>query len=277
MVMDICHYAVTEPAILNNPFISGQRLGIHEPIAPKIVHRPVGNYDFLFMVFYTPVELRIRDTCYSCKPNTLMIWEPHQPHWYGNRDSEWNHSWIHLGGNCTERLVKESGIAVNIPQPIFNSYGFVRFIQIVLDEITGYVIPDPEILECALKMCLRDFIRQTQDDGAGTIPDQFLAVKNMLESRFQEQFTLNQLARSTNLSKPQFCARFKAHFGTSAIDYLIRIRMEHASFLLRDINMSVKEMAQAVGYDDIYYFSKLFKKYFGMSPRSYRSRLESSS
>jgi AraC-like DNA-binding protein len=75
------------------------------------------------------------------------------------------------------------------------------------------------------------------------------------------------------MSIPYFCAGFKKHFGISAIEYVVLLRMQHAAFLLGDVNMNVTEVAEAVGYRDIYYFSKLFKKHYGFSPRHYRRRL----
>jgi iron complex transport system substrate-binding protein len=70
-----------------------------------------------------------------------------------------------------------------------------------------------------------------------------------------------------------FSALFKAHFGTSPIDYLVRLRLRAAAYLLRDVNVSVSSAAASVGYDDLYYFSKLFKKKLGVSPRAYRKKL----
>lgn len=56
----------------------------------------------------------------------------------------------------------------------------------------------------------------------------------------------------------------------SVIGYLIHLRLQHASYLLQDRNLRVKEIAQQVGYDDICYFSKLFKKHYEISPSMLR-------
>ena len=52
---------------------------------------------------------------------------------------------------------------------------------------------------------------------------------------------------------------------TDARDF--RQRMAHARHLLRDVGLTVADVAQRVGYDDLYHFSKLFKKHCGISPR----------
>ncbi len=64
--------------------------------------------------------------------------------------------------------------------------------------------------------------------------------------------------------------------GTSPRRYLIHYRMSQAKFYLSDSKMTVAEIAQMVGYEDPFHFSKLFKKHQGISPSEYRRRLEKS-
>jgi YesN/AraC family two-component response regulator len=66
---------------------------------------------------------------------------------------------------------------------------------------------------------------------------------------------------------------FKEETGESPINYLIKIRLEKAKDILRsDDGGSIKSIANQVGYDDVYHFSKLFKKYYGISPLYYKKK-----
>jgi YesN/AraC family two-component response regulator len=66
---------------------------------------------------------------------------------------------------------------------------------------------------------------------------------------------------------------FKEETGESPINYLIKIRLEKAKdILLNSDSGSIKNIANQVGYDDVYHFSKLFKKYYGISPLYYKKR-----
>jgi YesN/AraC family two-component response regulator len=71
---------------------------------------------------------------------------------------------------------------------------------------------------------------------------------------------------------PVYISRiFKEVTGESPINYLIKIRLAKAKELLeKDDSSNVKAIGTAVGYDDVYHFSKLFKKYYGISPLNYR-------
>jgi YesN/AraC family two-component response regulator len=66
---------------------------------------------------------------------------------------------------------------------------------------------------------------------------------------------------------------FKEETGESPINYLIKIRLEKAKDILLNGNGgSIKSIANQVGYDDVYHFSKLFKKYYGISPLYYKKQ-----
>jgi transcriptional regulator GlxA family with amidase domain len=112
-------------------------------------------------------------------------------------------------------------------------------------------------------------------ERGAVVPQEFMAVRRHIAERFDEPMSLASLAEMANLSVPHFCAMFKKYFGQPPIDMLIDHRMSHAVYLLRDVSLSISEIARRVGYSDIYHFSKLFKNRYGESPRRMRERLTS--
>jgi transcriptional regulator GlxA family with amidase domain len=68
------------------------------------------------------------------------------------------------------------------------------------------------------------------------------------------------------LSRAQFTRRFIAHAGMSPARYLIRARIDRARQLLTETNMSVTQVAQTLGYPDIAYFSRQYKRHTGHPP-----------
>ncbi len=94
-----------------------------------------------------------------------------------------------------------------------------------------------------------------------------------LNKNYEHKISLDQIATNMYLSPVYISKIFKEKTGDSPINYLIRIRLEKAKELLSsDRNTSIREIALKVGYEDVYHFSKLFKKHFGISPLTYRKQ-----
>ncbi len=100
------------------------------------------------------------------------------------------------------------------------------------------------------------------------------AVLKYISAYYPHKLSTAELAREFFLSEHYFCHFFKAETGMSPMGYINRFRVEKASFYLKNSNDSITEIALKVGFDDSNYFSKIFKKYRGMTPREYRALIK---
>jgi two-component system response regulator YesN len=78
----------------------------------------------------------------------------------------------------------------------------------------------------------------------------------------------------TNVSPSYFSSIFSQEKGITFIEFLTNVRIEKAKELLRSTTLRSSEISQAVGYKDSHYFSYLFKKETGLTPREYRTGKE---
>ena len=100
-------------------------------------------------------------------------------------------------------------------------------------------------------------------------------IMKYMENQKKEKISLDQIAENMYLSPFYISKLFKSETGDTPINYLISLRMEKAKELLdQNSTLSIQEAAAAVGYEDAYHFSKLFKKYYGLSPLYYKARIE---
>ena len=86
----------------------------------------------------------------------------------------------------------------------------------------------------------------------------------------EESLSLNQVAREVNISANYLSAVFSQEMGATFTEYVTSKRMDRAKELLRTTDKRSGEVAAAVGYRDPHYFSFLFKKTQGCTPRDYR-------
>ncbi len=95
-----------------------------------------------------------------------------------------------------------------------------------------------------------------------------------LDENYASKISLDKIARNMYLSPVYISKIFKEETGESPINYLIKIRLEKAKdILVNGDGGSIKVIANSVGYDDVYHFSKLFKKHYGISPLYYRKTM----
>ena len=91
-------------------------------------------------------------------------------------------------------------------------------------------------------------------------------IMTFMENNYAKDISIEQLATLYYVSPTYLSKIFKDLTGFSPINYLIQIRLKKAHELLTTDDLTVKEVAKAVGYEDAYHFSKSFKKHFGTSP-----------
>lgn len=91
---------------------------------------------------------------------------------------------------------------------------------------------------------------------------------NFMNENYMKDITLETISKNMYFSSVYISKIFKDETGKSPINHLIRIRLSKARQLLETRPISIKAAAEAVGYNDAYYFSKLFKKYYGVTPSS---------
>lgn len=87
--------------------------------------------------------------------------------------------------------------------------------------------------------------------------------------------TLNTHAQILNISPSYLSTLFRKETGITLTEYVNRKRVEHGVFLLNTTNMQVQTIAQHCGISDINYFTRIFKKYIGKTPKEYRNSIGS--
>lgn len=96
-------------------------------------------------------------------------------------------------------------------------------------------------------------------------------VMRYIESRYTETFNLDWFVARCAMNVSDFSRRFKEHAGCPLFEFINRQRVARACTLLKTSDLSILEIAMAVGYNNLSFFNRYFLRIVGISPRSYRS------
>lgn len=106
--------------------------------------------------------------------------------------------------------------------------------------------------------------------GYEVLNQNFMELLHYVEGHFREELTLERLSERYFLNASYVCVLFKRATGETFLGYLNTLRMREAHRLLLTTDDSLAKVAETAGYRDYYYFSRAFKKRFGISPRQCR-------
>jgi two-component system response regulator YesN len=115
------------------------------------------------------------------------------------------------------------------------------------------------------------FAEQLMKAGREKYREEVRRLIGYMKSHYAQNLTLNDAAGIANMSPSYLSTMFKRETGKSFIELLTEIRMEKAAELLRQTDLPSYLIAEKVGYDNINYFGRTFKKEKGVSPSQYRS------
>jgi AraC-like DNA-binding protein len=99
-------------------------------------------------------------------------------------------------------------------------------------------------------------------------------IHEFLMSHHQEEINLEQISELVHLAPGSLCRFFKAQMGITIFDYLNKIKIDYASSLLLNNDMTIVDVAFDSGFHNISHFNKQFKKLLGRTPSEYRKQFE---
>jgi len=194
---------------------------------------------------------------------------------YGADEKDpWTIYWVHFSGKDMPTFNRSFSIGLyDGPHQIaFNEKGLQLWDTMYQNLEMGY---SKENLSNT-NLCLYHFIatflfpdkhlNEKVQGAKDMINETILHMRRDLGSRL----TIEDMASRNNLSASHFSNLFRKATGMSPMDYFIHLKLQKACLLLYSSDIKIKKIAATVGYDDPYYFSRLFKKYLKISPDQYR-------
>ena len=180
------------------------------------------------------------------------------------------HVW-HMGLNCFQYLEKDSllGLIEKIPHPMILPSADEAFLGSLWSLNQGTLIEKNAVFLNFVNQILESLSLASFEPSR----DEFLhRIIQFLEANFRKRVSLEQVAEHAHLSRFHFCRKFKERSGSTYLEYLNNLRLEHS---LASLNKgeSVEVSSQRAGFEEASYYIRRFKDLYGITPGVYQKLL----
>ncbi len=205
----------------------------------------------------------------TLKEHDLFVMCPNEKIYY-KATTPWSIQWVGLYGNTIEEYVQK--LRISGSNPVFHValYSELESIMNKLYSIAANPSTASELMQISLIYNFFSVLFECSDYKYKTDP--IAAAINIIDYNFNNNITVNSLAKSVNLDHSTLTRKFTADVGISPKQYILNKRIEYAKELLLNTNASIFEISNSAGFSDQLYFSRLFRIKEGISPSEYRKK-----
>ncbi len=212
---------------------------------------------------------------HTVETGQLLVVPPGMPHAYGAAEPEpWSIHWFHVRGADVAPYMGALDVSAERPVVrIGEDAQLLALFEEALDTLEhGYTTFQLLYASRALSHLIAAMIRHHRGNPLAqpTVQQKVAQTIDYMKQRLHQSLPLRALSGVAGLSRSQYTALFKQQTGYAPIDYFIRLRMHRACQMLDTTAMSVKAVANALGYEDPLYFSRVFRSVNEISPTEYR-------
>lgn len=132
----------------------------------------------------------------------------------------------------------------------------------------------PEELSRVMTAIINERDGVTDEERMPVVSDRMIDnVLSEIREHYMEDISLTSLSAKYNISMGHLSKLIKEQLSVNFSDYIASLRIQRAKELLRDDSLSIQKISEIVGYNDYFYFTKVFKKVEGISPSKYRKSI----
>lgn len=239
------------------------------------IRRNSHPYFVIELVTKGRLQLKIKNKKHLLEPGVIAGFAPGVPHHYKCEESKTiEHYYITFLGNDADKFFRLSSLdrcgAIRLLNYANTLYLMERIYKIATTE-RG---PNSHNLCCCyLKAMLLEHtvnVGTRKGDICASLQT-FTECKQYIDANFCAIFSISEVAEICNIDSKYMSKLFKRHVGLSPSEYIRRLKLNKAaSIILQMPNLSIKQVAATVGYEDPFYFSRIFSKLYGICPKTYK-------
>ncbi len=261
--------------MLSDSFLQVNSCGIFDHLTNSgSVKRSAGRKDYLIIfVSEGSTFVHAESGSFCISPGELFVIPPEVSHSISHEPGT-SEMWVHFSGYFSENFMHQFGIKPFSKYTFSDGTYLWALAEKIINEYqlrkTGFILNSCAFFIQMITVVGRRIEYRSRATRAGNC-DLSLAVEEM-HAGFSDNKDIQEYARICGVSTSYFISRFTREYGISPYKYLTQIRISQAKTLLSETAIPVSEIAENVGYADPFCFSRLFRKYVGISPSGYRKQ-----
>lgn len=229
--------------------------------------------EFIFIHFLTPASAVIRGEQTAVDAGTCIFFPTQAEYILSSTENDLVHDWFHAKGNVAELLSQYGLKFETMYRPSGHEFITEAIAAIEAERNMKYPYADRLCSLMGEEMIAKIARFCTLPSDPVIAPELYRSlcdVREQLHISFSEDWTVERMASTINLSPSYFHTLYKTAFGISPKHDLVNIRLRHAKSLLRHSNLNMTEIASRIGFGSDFHFIRSFKKAFGVTPNQYR-------
>lgn len=191
--------------------------------------------------------------------------------YFSNPANPWKKIWFNVEGTLCNELLRIYNLEKNI---VFKHTKGYDYMKRMLSLCENKSLSSKEINTAATVIFMEIVLYLYELSSTNkTVSPEAEVLKKYIDVNIEKNITLDELSGLIFRSKSQTVRIFKNAYQKTPYDYLLAQKISRAKILLKNTSLSVKETAYALGFCDEHYFSNIFKKRTGVSPKVFRSSI----
>lgn len=232
-----------------------------EDCAPRHSYGPaVRSYYLLHYVLSGKGTFELHGKTHTLHAGQIFVIRPYERTYYeADAEEPWKYIWVGFETSLEmPEALRQDVLTAPEAQSIFSAMCGAEKME------TGR-----EAFLCGQIWMLLSLFRRMEKPTQKKSTDYVLQAVNRMQTYYMEHISIAELAAELNLDRSYFSTLFHKQTGKSPQQYLTELRLEKAAELMREHDYTPGEAALAVGYPDIFSFSRMFKRKYGTAPSRY--------
>lgn len=267
-IMRIYHGENDQTNYESNSFLQVNHCGMRLPANMKtITTRKNGRLDYQLLYLVSgQFDVKYDNKKYHLTQG-FVIYPPNMPQKYVDYENT-QRIWVHFTGINAEKIIEEyhlkPGVYTTGKSPLVKE----MLLQLIVEHTNKPFISSEKGMLLSILSTLGKLVNNVENISNDKIHEAI----TFITMHYNTDINIKELANSCNLSQSRFMYLFKEQTGMAPHAYLQTLRIKHSMTLLTSTQLKIVEIGKQCGYEDSLYFSRIFKKLVGISPKEYRKQ-----